>query len=387
LEGCSNNKKIRIMSIRNQILVLVVILGFSLKIASAQDYSGYEFKKAKEWKNTAVKSQDRTGTCWSYATTSFLESEIIRLGGDEPDLSEMYFVRYAYENRARQYVMFHGKNNFGQGGQAHDVLNVVKEYGFVTEEAYPGIRYDSKIHNHSELSSVLEGFLDGLLKSRRPSTVWAGAYAKILDTYLGEVPETINYNGDQISPEQFALYTGIDASGYIEITSYSHAPFYEPFVLEVPDNWSHDLYYNLPLDEMMEVMDQALENGFTVCWDGDVSEKGFSHKDGIAAVPEEMSEDPDLSSGPVEEKTVDQEQRQRAFESFNSTDDHLMHITGSAFDKNGTGYYLTKNSWGEESNEFGGKLYMSTSYVRLHTIAIMVHKDAVPDDIKHKLGL
>ena len=222
----------------------------------------------------------------------------------------------------------------------------------------------------------MKGFLDGLLKGRNPSSTWPAAYATILDTYLGVVPEKFSFNGDKISPVRFVSSTGFDATDYVEITSYSHASFNEPFVLEVPDNWSHDLYYNLSLD-----------NGFTVCWDGDVSEKGFSHAAGIAAVPEEDSEGLDLSSGPVMEKAITQSVRQNAFESFQSTDDHLMHIVGSATDKNGTKYYLTKNSWGEKSNEFGGKLYMSTSYVRLHTIAIMVHVDAIPGEIKEKLGL
>jgi len=372
---------------RNQLFAIAIILSISLSTAFAQDYPGYGFKKAVELKNTPVKSQGRTGTCWSYASTSFIESEIIRLGGDALDLSEMYFARHAYENKAGRYVKFHGNNNFGQGGQAHDVLDVIKESGMATEEAYHGIKYDSKTHNHSELSSVLKGFLDGLLKGRRPSQTWPDAYSTILDIYLGEVPETISFNGEQISPDQFVSSTGFDVSDYIEITSYSHASFYEPFVLEVPDNWSHDPFYNVPLDDLMEIMDYSLDNGFTVCWDGDVSEKAFSHKDGIAAVPEKVMEDLDLSAGPVDEKTIDQEIRQKTFETFESTDDHLMHIVGSAIDKNGTKYYLTKNSWGEKSNEFGGKLYMSTSYVRLQTVAIMVHVDAIPDEIKGKLGL
>ena len=372
---------------RNQLLAIVFVLSLAPGFLYAQDYSNYDFKKVKELRNTPVKSQDRTGTCWSFATTSFIESEILRMGGDELDLSEMYFVRYAYEDKAGRYVKFHGNNNFGQGGQAHDVLDVIREHGFVNENDYHGIMYDSKIHNHSELSSVLKGFLDGLLKERNPSQTWPDAFASILDTYLDDVPEAVEFPGKRTTPEQFVYTTGFDMADYVEITSYTHAPFYEPFVLEVPDNWSHDLYYNVPLDDMIEIFDYSLDNGYTVCWDGDVSEKGFSHKAGIAAVPEEDSEEPDLSAGPVNEKSIDQETRQEAFESFQSTDDHLMHIVGSATDKNGTKYYLTKNSWGEKSNEFGGKLYMSTSYVRLHTIAIMVHVDAIPDDIKGKLGL
>jgi bleomycin hydrolase len=309
------------------------------------------------------------------------------MGGEELDLSEMYFARYAYENKAERYLKFHGNNNFGQGGQAHDVMDVIREHGLVTEDAYHGINYDSKIHNHSELSSVLKGFLEGLLKSRRPSQTWPEAYASILDTYLGEAPEKFEHSGTEVTPGQFLAATGIEVDDYIEVTSYSHAPFYEPVVLEVPDNWSHDPYYNIPLDDLMAIIDYSLDNGFTVCWDGDVSEKAFNHTKGIAAVPESVSDELDLSDGPVDEKSIDQEVRQLAFESFQSTDDHLMHIVGTAIDKNGTKYYLTKNSWGEKSNKFGGKLYMSTAYMRLHTVAVMIHVDAVPEDIKGKLGL
>ena len=372
---------------RNQFFTLVLLSGVTTGVALAQDYTNYGFKKAVELKNTPVKSQDRTGTCWSFATTSFVESEIIRLGGEPLDLSEMYFARYAYETKAGLYVKFHGHNNFGQGGQAHDVLNVIREHGFVTEDVYHGIKYDSKMHNHSELEAELEGFLGGLLKSRNPSQTWPVAYASVLDAYLGEVPGTFDYQGKQVSPEQLTSSTGFNPDDYIEITSYTHKPFYEPFVLEVPDNWSHDLYYNVPVDEMMAIINYSLDNGFTVDWDGDVSEKGFSHKNGIAAVPAEDSEDFDLTAGPVDEQSVDQEMRQIAFERFQATDDHLMHIVGTAVDKNGTRYYLTKNSWGEKSNSFGGKLYMSTAYVRLNTIALMVHKDAVPSELKAKLGL
>ena len=372
---------------RNHFLPLVLVLLLLSGSVCAQDYSNYGFKKAVELENTPVKSQDRTGTCWSFAATSFIESEIIRLGGDPLDLSEMYFARYAYENKAERYVKFHGNNNFGQGGQAHDVTDVIREHGLITEEAYHGIKYGSKVHNHSELSAILKGFLDGLLKSRRPSQTWPDAFASVLDTYMGEVPETFEHNDKQVSPDQFLSATGLNVEDYIEITSYSHVPFYAPFVLEVPDNWSHDPYYNVPVDDLMEIIDYSLDNGFTVCWDGDVSEKGFSHKSGIAAVPEKLTDDLDLSAGPVDEKSIDQEARQIAFESFQSTDDHLMHIVGSATDKNGTRYYLTKNSWGEKSNEFGGKLYMSTAYVRLHTVAVMVHKDGVPQGIRGKLGL
>jgi len=309
------------------------------------------------------------------------------MGEESMDLSEMYFVRYAYIQKAENYVRFHGKTNFGQGGQAHDVINVVKEHGFVPDEVYPGLNYGSDTHNHSELFSVLKGFLDGLLKNRQLSPVWGKAYEAILDVYLGDDIESFNYKEESYTPFEFAGSMGFDPEDYIEITSYSHAPFYSAFALEVPDNWSFDEYYNLPIDELLEVMDYALNNRYTVCWDGDISEESFSHTNGVAIVPEEESIPEEESKSPVKEKVITQEIRQESFENYSTTDDHLMHIVGTVVDQNGKRFYLTKNSWGEESNEMGGKLYMSIPYVRLHTIAIMLHKDAIPEKIREKLGL
>jgi bleomycin hydrolase len=358
-------------------------------ILKAQNASGYEFKNVKEIKNTPVENQQATGTCWSFATTSFIEAELLRMGKEQLDLSEMYFVRYAYLDKADNYVRLHGTANFGQGGQAHDVMNVVKKYGFVPEEVFKGLNYGSEIHDHSELVSVLKGFLDGLLKSRKLTPVWEEAYKSILDTYLGGEIQTFDYKGESYTPVEFATKMGFNAENYIELTSYTHAPFYSEFVLEIPDNWSFDRYWNVPVDELIRVIDYSLDKGYTVCWDGDVSEKGFSHTNGIAVVPEDKvsGEIEAPQAGPVKEKTITQELRQECFDNYSTTDDHLMHITGTANDKEGNRFYLTKNSWGTESNSLGGKLYMSVPYVRLHTIAILVNKDAVPKDIKAKLGI
>lgn len=369
------------------ISIISILLFSGIICLSAQDLSGYKFSKVNEIKNTSVKNQQRTGTCWSFATTSFIESELIRMGKEPMDLSEMYFVRYAYIQKADHYVRFHGKTNFSQGGQAHDVINVVKKHGFVPDEVYPGLNYGSDIHNHSELSSVLKGFLDGLLKNRQISPVWGEAYEAILDVYLGDDIESFNYKEKSFTPSEFAGSMGFDPEDYVEITSYTHAPFYSAFVLEVPDNWSFDEYYNLPIDELTEVMDYALDNGYTVCWDGDVSEEHFSNTNGVAIVPEKENIPEEESKSPVKEKVITQEIRQESFENYSTTDDHLMHLLGTAVDQNGERFYLTKNSWGEKSNEIGGKLYMSVPYVRLHTIAIMVHKDAIPQRIREKLGL
>jgi len=353
---------------------------------------GYRFTDVVRLPVSAVKNQQRTGTCWAFATTSFIESELMRMGLTETDLSEMYFVKHAYLNKADLYIRYHGMANFSQGGQAHDVIKVVKEHGFVPETVYPGKNYGSDTHNHGELSAVLRGFLDGLTGGRiRPlSPVWPEAFRKVVETYLGEEPSAFQVEGKTFTPKSYLESTGFDPDQYVEITSYTHHPFYEKINLEVPDNWSGDLYYNLPVEELMEVIDHALMNGYTVAWDGDVSEQGMSHKNGVAILPEkewdEMSDEEreKIFKSPSPEKTVTQEMRQETFNNFLTTDDHLMHIVGISEDREGNRYYITKNSWGTDSNEDGGFLRMSAPYVKLKTIAIMVHRDAVPENITKK---
>lgn len=375
-------KQIRILTIS---LALVTLTAF---FANAQEPENeYEFTDKHRLETSSVKSQDRTGTCWCFATVSFLETELLRMGKPEYDLSEMFLVHNTYQKKADRYVRFHGNNNFSQGGQAHDAMYELKEHGIVPEEVYSGIQYGGETHQHSELASILKGFLDPLVENRRsnPSNVWKDAYKAVLDSYLGEIPGEFEYQGKTFTPESFAENLEINPDDYIELTSFSHHSYYEPFVLEVPDNWSHDLYYNLPVEDLMEVMYSSIENGYSVVWDGDVSSDEFSHKDGIAVVPE--NEDSDYKDKPVKEMEIDQEVRQEYFNDFTTTDDHLMHLTGIGEDKNGKNYFLTKNSWGEDSNAYEGFLYMSDPYVRLNTIAVMVHKDAIPGEIAKKLGI
>ncbi len=353
----------------------------------------YKFTELARVPTTPVKNQQHTGTCWCFATTSFVETELLRMGKPELDLSEMFTVRQAYLKKADRYVRYHGMANFGPGGQAHDVMNVIREYGFVPESVYEGKNYGSAEHNHGELGAVLQGMLDGVVKGRRGTLTpaWPKAFEAVLDTYLGPYPASFTYDGVEYTPKSFAESTEFNPDDYVEITSYSHYPFYQMVNLEVPDNWSDDLYLNLPMDDMMAVINNALMNGYSVAWDGDVSEGTFSHKDGLAILPVKAWEDKseqekeNTYKTPEPEQTVTQEMREKTFDNYATTDDHLMHLVGIVQDQKGTRYYITKNSWGTESNKMGGFLNMSDPYVRLKTIAIMVHRDAIPEEIMNKL--
>jgi len=333
------------------------------------------FTITKEIKHTPVISQGSTGTCWSFATTSFLESEIMRMGFPETDLSEMFFVNYAYLNKARQYLLYQGGNNFGQGGQAHDVFNVIRTEGMLPFEDFPGEKIDGK-YQHRALISELKAEVDSLNKRKKDFDVEnLKSMESILKDKIGKVPHKIKTDNGKVTPADFFQQFDLNPDDYIEITSFMHHPFYKSFVLEVPDNWAHALYYNVPVDELMEIINFALNNGYSVDWDGDTSEKTFTHKKGKADLPEEQ------------QGKVDNELRLKTFENRTTTDDHLMHIVGLSNDAAGGKCYYTKNSWGAESNAYGGYLHLTEDYVRLKTIAIVVHKNAIPDSIKQKLGI
>jgi len=352
---------------------------------------GFGMKTEKMVEVSPVKNQDRTGTCWSFATTSFLESEILREAGEVVDLSEMFFAYHAYLYKAENYTRFHGLTNFGQGGQAHDVLNVIKDHGLVTEKAYEGEKIDG-IYNHAELSENLSALLKAITKSKgeKISDSWDEAYQGVLDAYMGKIPDTIMYRKKAVTPLEMVEKFQLQPENYVELTSFTHQPFYKPFVLEVPDNWSFDLYYNLPLDELISVIDHALINGYSIAWDGDVSSTGFSHENGLAMVLPgniDKKKPATLFLSPVNEPLIDQETRQNKFDNYTTTDDHLMHVVGIAHDKDGTKYYITKNSWGENSNNFGGYLFMSEAFMRLNTIAVMVNKKALPSKTEENLKM
>ena len=357
---------------------------------------------------TPVKNQARTGTCWCFATTSFMEAELLRKGKGEHDLSEMFIVRQKLKNQLEDNYLRRGNGNIGPGSLSPSYIHAFRQVGIVPEEVYNGINYDSKTHNHGELMPMLHAVADVAIKSKNRSPQYYQVVDGILDTYLGKVPEKFTYEGKEYTPKSFAQSLGLNMDDYVNLTSFTHHPYYESFILEVPDNWEHASMYNLPLDELMQTIDGALSNGYSVCWDGDVSEKGFAFKNGAAINPEinDLSRfepaDTALFSAmkpserldeilkfekPYPEVAVTPEIRQKGFESFVTTDDHLMHLTGIAKDQNGTKYYVTKNSWGTERNDNKGYLNMSDSFVRPKTIYVMMQKDALPKKLRKRLGI
>jgi len=368
---------------------------------------GYKFTSVVDLNATSVKNQSATGTCWCFATTSFIESELLRMGKEEYDLSEMYIVRQNYIDRLKDNYLRRGKGNLGPGSLSHDWMRVFSEYGIVPDEVYPGLNYGSTTHNHSELQAFINAVAEIPVQRKNESKQYEEIVNAILDTYLGLYPDTFIYKGVTYTPATFAASLNINPDDYIQVTSFTHFPFYTQGILEVPDNWAMERFYNVPLDELVEIMDYSFNNGYTVNWDGDVSESGFSHKNGYAVLPlqpsgerepatdrarfertpDQGSGTPELPPSPGPEINVTQEIRQAGYESFTTTDDHLMHLTGIVKDQNGTKYYKTKNSWGTDRNAFGGYLNMSESYIRAKTLFIMVHKDAIPEAIRTKLGL
>lgn len=369
---------------------------------------GFEFKEIVTINVTSVKDQNRSGTCWCFASTSFFENEIRKAKGDSLDLSEMFSVRHCYADKADKYVRTYGKTIFAGGGSGLDVPYVLENYGVVPEEVYTGLHYGEDKHVHGELDAVLKAYVDAVVKkpNRRISTAWRDGLEGILDAYLGKLPESFTYKGKNYTPQSFAKSLGISPNNYIALTSFTHHPFYKPFALEVSDNWLWGQYNNVPIEELRKIVDNAVNNGYTVVWAADVSEGGFKWKDGVALMPKgksegdmtgtelsrwvklsdkERADDKYNFNGPVEEEIVTQESRQAMFDRQETTDDHGMEIVGIAEDQNGNRYYKVKNSW-DTNQKYDGYLYVSMPYFDAKTVNIYVNRKAVPADIAKKLG-
>ena len=385
-----------------KVISLLIVL-FVINLAFAQD--GYKFKDVKRLETTSVKDQHASGTCWAFSSTSFIESEMIRMGTklkNVPDISEMYIVRKCYEEKAEKYIRMHGMLNFGGGGAFYDVFWTFGEYGFMPEEAYKGLNYGKDNHNHSEMDKVLEAYVKALKDEDGLTTAWLSGFNGILNAYLGEVSESFEFNGKKYTPRTFADdVIGINPNDYVSITSYTHHPFFTTFAIEVQDNWMWSSSYNVPMNDLVTIADNAINNGYTIDWGADVSEVYFSYRDGVAVVPdlemkelvktersrwEKVDKEKYNLSEPGDEKIITQEMRQIAFDNFQTTDDHGMHIVGIAKDQNETEYYIVKNSWAE-SNLYDGYLYVSKAFFLYKTMNFIVHKDAIPADLRTKMGL
>ena len=373
--------------------------------AQAPKAPEYEFTVVKENPVTSIKNQYRSGTCWCYSALSFIESEILRTKGQEVDLSEMFVVGKSYRDRAVKYVRLDGHLNFAAGSSFGDVLHVIEDYGIVPQEAYSGFNYGTEMPEQNELDAALAGYVRAIAQNpnKKLTTAWLNGFDGILDAYLGEVPETFAVNGTQYTPESYRDALGINADDYVNLTSFTHHPFYESFIIEVPDNWRWDSAYNLPIDELMEVMYNAIDKGYTIAWGSDVSENGFT-RDGLAVMPVEKktaapgsdqerwvgkaADQPkeEVKAELPQEMVITQEMRQDGYDRKTTTDDHGMHIYGVAKDQNGTKYFMVKNSWGE-TGKYKGVWYASDSFVKYKTLNVVVHKDALPKNIAKKLGI
>lgn len=361
--------------------------------ASAKAKEKFVFTPVINLSCTDVKNQGSSGTCWSYSGNSFLESEMIRTGRQPVDIAEIYTARCVYIEKAKNYVRMHGAVSWGDGGALHDVTNIYNTYGALPQEVYTGLNYGTDKNKFAEMQDVLKGMLDGVIKNSNGQLTpnWLPAFTAVLDTYLGKVPETFTYKGKTYTPQTFAKEViGLNGNDYIELSSLTTAPFYTQTFLPVPDNWSFSQVYNVTHTDLTDIIDNALKAGYSVGWATDVSEKYFSWKNGVAFVPEtpiekmNPAELADLFNGPKKEMTITAEMRQKAFDNYETQDDHGMQIVGISKDQNGREYYVVKNSWGL-SNDYKGFLYVTKAYVQYKTTAIMLHKNALPKGIAQKL--
>ncbi|BEG99531.1 aminopeptidase C [Bacteroides sedimenti] len=392
-----------------KIACIALLAAFTLHSTAqekAKKEEGFIFTTVKENPITSIKNQHRSSTCWSFSGLGFLEAELLRKGKGEYDLSEMFVVHHTMEDRAERFVRLHGDSPFGPGGSFYDIIYCMKNYGLVPQEAMNGIQYGDTLPVHNELDALMQSYVNtigkGSLKKLTP--VWKNGFNAVVSTYLGECPKDFTYKGKKYTPQSFAKELGLNADDYVSLTSYTHHPFYSEFAIEIQDNWRNGNSYNLPIDEFMEVIENAVNKGYTVAWGSDVSEAGFT-RDGIAVVPDEVKsneltgsdmarwtgmttaeKNKELTSKPMPEKEITQEMRQTGFDNWETTDDHGMLIFGIAKDQNGKDYFMVKNSWGTNS-KYKGIWYASKAFVKYKTMNILVHKDALPKNISKKLGI
>nr|WP_207909127.1 C1 family peptidase [Pedobacter sp. ok626] len=358
---------------------------------SANSTSSFTFTPVVNAEATSVKNQKSSGTCWSYSTNSFLESEMIRMGKKTVDLADLFTARNAYIEKGINYVRMHGALTLGDGGACHDVTNMLAKYGALPQEAYSGNDYGSP-GSSDRMNKLTEAILKKAVSGKFDPT-WKARYIATIDSCMGAVPEKFTYEGKEYTPKTFAKeVVGINPADYVELSSFTTSPYYEKAVLMVPDNWSFDQVYNVPMTDITTIIDNALKKGFTVAWATDVSEKGFSWKNGVAYVPakdfESMSIDEKkaMFNGPKPEKEITVELRQAAFDDYETTDDHGMQITGIAKDQSGKEYYIVKNSWGA-TNDYKGYLYVTKNFVQYKTTAFLLNKNGIPSDLRKKMAI
>ena len=394
------------------LLALISLMAIGAQAQEAEKKANNKpiFTTIKENPITSIKDQNRSGTCWDYSTISFFESEILKATGKTYDLCESFVANKTYMERAIQVVRFHGDCQFAQGGSAEDVLATMKTHGICPQDAmpFPGSLYGDSLNNFNEFFSLLEPYVAAISKStaKKISNQWKAGLQGILDAYLGECPEEFTYEGKKYTPKSFVESLGINLDDYVSITSYTHHPFYTAFAVEVQDNWRFPLSYNLPMDEMMQVIDNAIENGYTVAWGGDVSEDGFTRQGLAYAIDTKKTESLqgsdmarwlkmstekkrnliDSLGCTVPEIVPTQKMRQERFDNWELTDDHGMLIFGVAKDQNGKEYYMVKNSWGE-TGEYKGVWYMTKSFIAANTMDFLINKNAIPKAIRKKLGI
>lgn len=387
-------------------MAVLMMLGTTLFAQDANE--GFQFTVVKENPITSTKNQNRSGTCWAYSSLGFFEAELLRMGKGEWNFSEMYLAHKTYEDRAKATVRLHGDMDFSQGGSFYDCVYCMKHYGMIPETAMPapGTLYGDTLPNFGEFFGILQPMVNAVAKGeqKKLSPIWFKPINATIDAYLGECPTEFTHNGKTYTPQSYMASTGLNMDDYVSLTSYSHHPFYEQFILEIQDNWRWGLSYNLPLNEFMEVMESAVKNGYTFAWGADVSENGFS-REGIAVCPdlqkvkETSGSDYERWFGPsgannrtaytarpMPELTITQEMRQEAYDNWETTDDHGMLVYGIAKDQNGKEYFMVKNSWGTDY-KYKGVWYASKAYVAYKTMNILIHKNALPKEIAKKLGI